>query len=75
MRSPPKRTFRGAVFFEGDVVWLDRRPTGLPEHKGKKVKVTRVTRGGRDIHVQHDDQTLPDEIVHASRLSRAPSPV
>jgi len=66
-----KRTYKGIVVKPFDVCWLDWHPPLTHASHGfspRKVKVVKVTRGGRDIHVQ-DDKTNTIEIVHASRLS------
>lgn len=65
-----KRTYKGISLRPFDVCWLDNHPPLThPSHGTKrKVKVLKVTRGGRDIHVQ-DDLTNEVKIVHASRLS------
>ena len=48
--------------------WIIIRRSAPSHGTKRKVKVLRVTRGGRDIHVQ-DDLTNEVKIVHASRLS------
>lgn len=65
------RTYRGAVFKEGDICTLDMHPPGThPSHgTARKVVVRKVTRGGRDIHIEHDQPQGAKEIVHASRLT------
>jgi hypothetical protein len=57
------RTYRGAAFNVGDVCTLDKMTNP------RKVVVRKVTRGGRDIHIEHDEWPGLKEIVHASRLS------
>jgi hypothetical protein len=61
-----KRTYRGHVWLRHDVCILDFVP-GMRHYD--KVKVLLVTRGGRDIHIQHEDLSKGNAIVHASRLS------